>query len=323
MVVMFPLQLEAQISTAKAEKYKLFTVVKTIKCVNMPPGATGSARIWDFSGLTPKTLSDTTKAKYLEHDASMPFASSNIVRKVGNIYTFYEYKTNGVYELGSLDSNSNPPDTLRHPDSKRIMMHPMTYVDQYTDTFTVDAGSKATGGGNITNIVESFGMLILPNDTFENVIRMRITEDFTGTVVSVPTDIHKVSYQWYDIDHSTPLLRIDSTTTTSSIGTTNIYETAYLLDEDPVAIADIEITRLPISAVFSGDDLVLTGGTEAGHTYNLALYTITGQKLYNATFTGGKQHHFSTNCSITAGMYMLTVDDIDNYGTIGVLKIVK
>ncbi len=323
MVVTFPQQLQAQISTSKAEKYTLFTVVRTLKCNFMPPGTQGSAQTWDFSGLTPKVTSDTTRSKYFGSNSGLPFPGASMVRHQGNRYTFYEYNSNGVYELGTLDSTNNPPDTVTHTDSKRIMMHPMTYTDIYTDTFTVDGGTKINGGGNITDTVESFGKLILPNDTFENVIRMYITEDFTGTIMGVPGDIHRGSFLWIDKDHSTPLLRLDSTIITTGIGPTTTLEIAYLIEEDPVAVADVEIMRLPITAVFSGNDLILTSGLEKGHNYNLSLYTISGQKMYQTNFTANEQKQFTINSNIPPGIYILAVDDAQQYGTIGTLKVVK
>ncbi|MCB0696405.1 MAG: hypothetical protein KDC07_03515 [Chitinophagaceae bacterium] len=319
MVVTFPIQLSAQISTTKGEKYSLFTVVKTMKCNFMPPGTTGSAQTWDFSGLTPKVASDTTKAKYIERNSTMPFPSASIVQQVGKKYTFYEYTSNGVYELGILDSSSSTPDTLSYTDSKRIIMLPMTYTNRYIDTFNV-TGTAITGGGNIIDTVESFGKLILPNDTFENVIRMYITEDISGTVSGVSGTIHKGSFLWYDLDHSSPLLRIDSTITMAGITNTTL-EVAYLLDEDPVAIADVTITNLPVTATFAGDELVITGGTEKGHNYNVSLRNIYGQDVYCTIVTGGTKH-LNTD-KLPPGIYILAVDDKDEYGKIGILKLVK
>ena len=322
MVVTFPQQLQAQISTTKAEKYTLFTVVRTLKCNFMPPGTQGSAQTWNFSGLTPKVTSDTTRSNYFASHSGLPFQSATMVRHRGNRYTFYDYNSSGVYEVGTLDSTNNPPDTISHTDSKRIMMLPMTYTDIFTDTFTVDGGTKINGGGNITDTVESFGKLILPGDTFENVIRMYITEDFTGTILGAPGSIHRGTFLWFDKDHSSPLLRLDSTITTTGIGTNTMTEIEYLIEEDPVAVAEVAITKLPVTAIFSGNDLVLTSGTENGHRYNLSLYTIAGRKVYNTSFVANGQQRFNIN-SISAGVYMLAIDDADHYGTIGVLKVVK
>ncbi|HEY9176137.1 MAG TPA: hypothetical protein VIN07_00540, partial [Flavipsychrobacter sp.] len=158
LVVAIPIQLNAQISTSVAEKYTHWTVVKSMRCDFMPPGATGSARTWDFSGLTPANVNDTTQTRYIPRNATMPFPSASAVMKDGNDYTFYEYTADGVYELGSLDSSSTPPDTTVYSNTKKIMKHPITYTQSYSDSFSLSNGVDS-GTGMITDTVESFGIL--------------------------------------------------------------------------------------------------------------------------------------------------------------------
>lgn len=318
LVVLIPIQLNAQISTSVAEKYSHWMVVKAMRCNFMPHGTTGSAQTWNFSGLTPINVNDTTKVQYIPRNASMPFPTASCVRKEGNDYTFYEYATDGVYELGSLDSGSNPPDTVTYTNTKKVMRLPMTYTLMYTDSFALSGGGD-TGVGVITDTSDSFGKLILPNDTFENVIRMVITEMIDGTVSGVPVNVRVVSYRWYDRTHSSPLLRLDSI----DIGGSKSQEAYYLLEEDPVLISDVAITPLDIKAAFAGSNIVVTAGTEAGHRYELALYHINGQQLYTTDFAGGNKKVFNTGQELSPGMYILRVLDKERHGTAGITKLVK
>lgn len=293
-------------------------VEKTMRCNFMPHGTTGSAQTWNFSGLTPVNANDTTRVQYISPNATMPFSSASMVLKDGNDYTFYQYTSNGVYELGSLDSSSNPPDTITYTNTKRVMQHPITYTQGFTDSFALSAGADS-GTGIITDTVESFGKLILPNDTFENVIRMVITEVVDGTVSGVPVTIRRVSYRWYDNSHRAPLLKLDSI----DIGGAKSQEAYYLLEEDPVLISDVQITPLDIKAAFAGSNIVVTNGTEAGHNYELALYNISGQQLYRRDFAGGSRTVFNTGLELSPGMYILSVLDKEQHGTAGITKLVK
>lgn len=284
----------------------------------MPPGATGSARTWDFSGLTPANVNDTTKVQYIPRNATMPFPNAGAVMKEGNDYTFYEYATDGVYELGSLDSSSTPPDTTVYSNTKKIMKHPMTYTQSYIDSFSLSNGVDS-GTGMITDTSDSFGKLILPNDTFENVIRMVITETVDGMVSGTPVSLRRVSYRWYDRTHSAPLLRLDSI----DIGGSMSQEAYYLLEEDPVLISNVTITPLAIRAALSGNSIVLAEGTFNDHTYELALYHISGQKVYTTNFAGGTRKVFDTGTELSPGLYLLTVVDKEHHGTAGITKLVK
>lgn len=318
LVVSIPIQLNAQISTSVAEKYSHWMVVKAMRCNFMPHGTTGSAQTWNFSGLTPINANDTTKVQYIPRNATMPFPTASVVMKDGNDYTFYQYTATGVYELGSLDSSSNPPDTLTYTNTKQVMQHPITYTQSFMDSFALSGGADS-GVGMITDTVESFGTLILPTDTYENVIRMVITEVVDGTVSGVPVSARTVSYRWYDKDHRAPLLMLDSV----DIGGSKSQEAYYLLEEDPVLISDVAITPLDIKAAFAGSNIVVTAGTEAGHRYELALYHINGQQLYRRVFDGGGKAVFNTGQELSPGMYVLRVLDKEQHGTAGITKLVK
>ncbi len=284
----------------------------------MPHGTTGSAQTWNFSGLTPINANDTTKTQYIPRNATMPFPSASAVMKEGNDYTFYQYATDGVYELGSLDSSGTPPDTITYTNTKKVMQHPITYTQMFTDSFALSGGADS-GVGIITDTVESFGTLILPYDTFENIIRMRITEMVDGTVSGIPVSVRRVSYRWYDKSHQAPLLKLDSV----DIGGSKSQEAYYLLEEDPVLISDVTITPLDIRAAFAGNNIVLAEGTVSGNTYELALYNINGQKIYTTHFEGGARTVFDTGMELSPGLYILTVMDRERHGTAGITKLVK
>lgn len=284
----------------------------------MPHGTTGSAQTWNFSGLTPVNANDTTKVQYVPRNAAMPFPGASIVKKEGNDYTFYQFAPDGVYELGSLDSGSNPPDTVTYTNTKKVMQNPMTYTLKYTDSFALSDGSD-TGVGVITDTSESFGKLILPNDTFENVIRLVIRETVDGTVSGVPVTAGRVSYRWYDNMHRAPLLRLDSV----DIGGAKSQEAYYLLKEDPVLITDVPITPLHVKAMFSGNNILLAEGTEYGRMYEMVLYNINGQKIYATDFEGGSRQLFYTGKELSPGLYILTIMDKERHGTAGITKLAK
>lgn len=321
MVVILPLQLQAQISTSIADKHNLWTVAKTIQCNHEPPGTTGSAQTWNYSGVTPLNVNDTDKTYYLSQPSNSLYPNASIMAKQNGKYTFYDYSGNSVFLLGMVDSSSTPPDTTMYMNTKQIMKHPITYGDRFTDSFTFAMGTDSAKGA-FTDTVESFGKLILPYDTFENVIRMRVTDDAEVSVSGVATQITRISYRWYDLDHRTPLLRIDSVTESSGLGTNTYKELHYLLEEVPTGITETTKERLPLTALFVNNTLAITSGTETGHTYQMALFSISGQRIISTTFAGGNKKQFNLP-DVSPGMYMLLVRDADNYHKNATLKLMK
>lgn len=112
------------------------------------------------------------------------------------------------------------------------MKRPITYMDTYTDTYTTHytaAGFDFSGTGHCTITADGYGKLILPNGTYNNVLRLRIVETQQdtiiqfGTTVNVTTTIHV----WFDGVHTSALLKLDSTHASTFSQT----EVSYLLHE--------------------------------------------------------------------------------------------
>lgn len=323
MVVSIPLQLKAQINTSDAQKYKLWTVLKTIDCNHMPPGAIGSSHFWDFSALTPINPADTHRVQYIAPTSNMLYPNASMVKKDGLKYTFYDYQPSGVYVLGSVDSSNSPPDTLMFSNSMQIMKHPITYTNSYRDTFKANEGKADSTKGYVIDTVTSFGSLILPHDTFENVIKMEFTIVMETTVSGLPTTITEVSNQWYNRYTSSPLLRIDSTLIANTSGNTTTKRAIYLLQEDPVSIPNIETEMLDFSAIMTDNKIVITTGLLLEHNYTATLYDLSGRKKVQAVITGGNNQTIHLNTYTTAGIYILSVQDNQNTSELGVIRLMK
>lgn len=322
MVVIIPLQLYAQISTSIAQKFGLWTVVKTIDCNYMPPGTDGSFQTWDFSGLTALNPADTHRVQYIEATSSMLYPNASMVKKDGDKYTFYDYQANGVWGLGSVDNSVTPPDTIMFDDPMQAMKHPITYLHSFVDTFKANLGKPDSTKGYIMDTVESTGTLILPHDTFTNVIRMKFTIVSNLTMGGLPTTITRTSYQWYNKDISSWLLRIDSTLIANTAGNTTEKSTSYLLEEDPVSIKSMERERLNLIAAFNGNDIVIISGLQEDKVYNASLYDLSGRLITNVQLTGNTKT-INTNKELTTGLYILSVTNMKNTSETAIIKLSK
>ena len=113
----------------------------------------------------------------------------------------------------------NSPDT--------ILNFPVTYGHQWTSHITWSLDLSATGQNiaysssqDRTTSIDSWGTLITPYDTFENVVRLRseiLRQDTLITdSLSVPISLTQVEYMWFDTNYTLPVMTANGVATDST-----------------------------------------------------------------------------------------------------------
>lgn len=216
---------------SNAEKFSLGTVLKFIHCdsAGVYAGNTGNAVTWNFSGLKPFPYD--TETEWMVTPASTThgsdFPGSTQVEKYSNGQFVYVYKTSGAsYLVGFVDTTDNL--IIKYPDSIIFALRPISYGNSVTDTFTDKFSSGAdnfSGGGPVTINADGYGTLILPTGTYNNVLRVKITQVETDTLLNFKTTsvTTSVSNVWFDGVHTSALLKIDSSNSASGIQKTVQY----------------------------------------------------------------------------------------------------
>jgi hypothetical protein len=211
----------AQPVITNAEDFVIGTVLKFQKCdpTNVSAGNAGANQTWNFSTLT--SLPDTATEWMLDPSTTTNgnlFPTANLVVKVSNGQFTYLNKTideNNI--VGFIDTTSAFPATL-YPNPMLIAKRPFNYGTVVTDTFTL-SGSPALGV--VTFDPDAYGTLILPNGTYNNVLRVKISQ--------VHPWFTYVVYVWFDGITKSALLKID-----------NQPNVEYLLSEIVVGITEIK-----------------------------------------------------------------------------------
>lgn len=181
---------------------------------NVTPGPSGAAVTWDYSTLK------TTFASFIKYkscNSSVPgcslFPSSTIVDsgRLGGYksllygYTHYNVSSSVLSFVGTNDASTNYK--IISINSTEILHFPFTYLDNYSDSFknTADGGAPyETGSINVR--ADAYGTLILPHDTFNNVLRIeRIRNANDGVTSGIYT---YTDYLWYLPGTHEPLLTI-------------------------------------------------------------------------------------------------------------------
>lgn len=232
---LLPTVLFGQPLIENAENFKEGTVLVFQHCEteNVSVGNSGANQVWDFSSLKTKESETTTERMVLPQSTKYGelFPQANLVEEYSDGRLVYMLKTEDEnHLLGFVDTTNNM--TLKYNDPMLFAKRPLKYGDTITDLFTTEytvRGLDFKGQGTVTIIADGYGKLVLPNGTYENVLRVKIAQEQTDTLIqySSVSKTETISYVWFDGTHTSSLLKVDETKSTHY----NNKSVEYLLSE--------------------------------------------------------------------------------------------
>ncbi|SFT41128.1 Por secretion system C-terminal sorting domain-containing protein [Lishizhenia tianjinensis] len=165
------------------------------------PGSAGANQTWDFSNIT--TTNVTAQTEVFASNANYPGANFNYVTTAVNggqtsvTSNFVDLTANSVLVHGIEVTGAD----IVYSDPQLAMFFPMTLNDAQTDAFTATMtgqGMTIDRTGTTTVTIDGEGTLILPNQTYQNALRVHVTstiEDaYMGQVYATTTT---EVYAWY------------------------------------------------------------------------------------------------------------------------------
>jgi hypothetical protein len=211
-----PVILVAQPKIKNAEKFSMGTVLKFMKCNadSVMPGKSGAKQIWDFTSLI--SLKDTMTETMVD-PASTPdgdlFINATLAEKYSDgRYVYADIRENQNFLMGFADSRNKI--LIKYPNPMLFAQRPLTYgtvlTDQFTDEFMAN-NFEFEGSGSMVLKADGYGTLILPNGKYNNVLRVKITQNQVDTMTRF-NQISKTTsttYVWFDENHTSALLKID------------------------------------------------------------------------------------------------------------------
>ena len=191
----------SQPTITNAEDFAIGTTLKFQKCdpLNVSPGNAGPNQTWDYSNIT--TLPDTSIEWMLSPSSTTNgslFPTANLVVKVSNGQFTYITKTENENNIvGFIDTSASFPPTY-YTNPMVIAKRPITYGTIITDTFTL-SGSQDLG--TVTIEPDAYGTLILPNGTYSNVLRTKISQIHPWFSYTL--------YAWFDGISNSAIMKMD------------------------------------------------------------------------------------------------------------------
>ncbi|MCD6013247.1 MAG: C-terminal target protein [Flavipsychrobacter sp.] len=277
-------------------------------------GAPGAALTWNFSAMVPLGGFYTTT---IMPDTSLVFITANQMHALpGNKYLHVQANHTDSYIHGVYDAGTN---VTTHYNNYNISKRPFTYNSTYIDTYQATIPPATMHGTGVLTVTgDAYGTLILPNGTFNNVLRIKkyqVERDTTGSAVVVTTN---VSYMWFDSLHNAPLLQIDSTISVAGSSQRAMYLAS------PVAVQQLNAGQDGYTAYLTDNELLLRNNFEQGRVYEVTLYNMIGGKLVTQTFVAtGNSQRIDISKTINPGIYIVSVQVKDVPGTHQVIRVVK
>lgn len=296
---------------AHPEQYGNTSLIHYIFTSNTAAGAPGANQRWDFSMLAPLGTSNDTLTEMVDianGTTVYPF-SNTIQRERFSDSTIRFFGHNGAdYGIIAFADSTSGPTLIQFGHPVLNAFGAMTYGTNASDTFTetIDVGSTFMGKGATTLIADAYGTLVLPDSTYTNVTRLKTLKYDTINPGGPPITIMEVSYRWYDQVHASPLLTID--TTISNFGTLDTtIATRYMLDEHTAtAVPGLSKESIDFNGHLSGAALTISAAFAKDQSYDLALLTIAGKKVFGRSFkTEASKISFDLDSDIPCGTYIL------------------
>lgn len=160
------------------------------------PGNDGANQIWDFSKI--KIKSDNQNSTNSTPKATLEGVSNyNVVLSEKD----KEYYFNVSSNMLELKGYTAPDFSVIYSDPLIKMKYPFAYGDNFKDAFAGSASWKVvstlTFQGEYSVTADAFGTLIMPDRTYKNVLRVKITSENLEISPCSSTIVKQTNYMYY------------------------------------------------------------------------------------------------------------------------------
>lgn len=280
-------------------------------------GIGGAGLIWDFSSAAATGTANMNHVDPASTPSAASFPDATVAISQDAAYSYFEGTSSAWYYDGVVASGNLIP----YSDAEKLMEFPFTYNDSYSDNFgaTFTAGVTITRAGTVNVSADAYGTLMLPYGTINNVIRVKVIENYTDSYTTpggpVTLTYSATNYYWYKADTHYPVLSISSL---DQDGT--LYQGATYLDQAHISAVEENIANAINLNVFpnpSSSVSTISFDLLQHENIVLSIYNSVGElvELIEQNQLGAGNHRYELNTSdYAAGLYTLKVAVGDKAG---------
>lgn len=184
-------------STVAINTGQLATVYVLNNALAIPVGNAGANETYDYAVLPiynsnyeilgVDNLTSPFGATYPTANATVSWSS------FGNPFYHFQLSDTAYTYLGGGGSFSN----YELIDTYDQLRFPFSYNDTYSDSFVTVSNTGGYRVGSVTVTAEGYGTLLIPNQTFSDVLRVRRESDYYDTINGNPRHSVETYYEYY------------------------------------------------------------------------------------------------------------------------------
>jgi hypothetical protein len=281
------------------------------------PGNEGAMQTWDMSYLTQSEEQFFTYINSSEGLRSDSFPSANLCAISWlDDYSYYNIGASSLSVEGHV-ATIDPADTsvFVFNDTEKILGLPYTYNDSFTDNFDGNIYFSNLGtfsfDGTLDFEADGYGTLILPNATYQNVVRYHFYREQTNYFGGFPAGTQtKEQWAWVSADYRFWLLLMeenwDGFSTTSLIW----------YDKNPYpATTSISLNQTNKNAVYpnplkTGE--LLNIKWDRNDQAQMSILRIDGSLVMKRQISLSKGSNYFNSPDIVAGLYIICIESASN-----------
>ncbi|MCD4744939.1 MAG: T9SS type A sorting domain-containing protein [Bacteroidales bacterium] len=290
-----------------------------VDITDIGPGASGQNINWDFSScpLISSMNQSVVDPATTPYGNDFPEANTAFVPEESQMYSYALINSTGfdmygyVFDAGGIFHYSDPAKRMKYPFS-----YNNTYIDNYYCVGTVQTmTSRICGTSTVT--ADAYGNLITPDGTFNNVLRVKIYDEYTDSMFMDQTFITvsnctQTNYTWYSADSKAALFNYSINVVDEIIDTNAYYssESASIDEIDKNAFANLQIFPNPATDIIN-----INYELKNKSSINIKILNQTGQEIFvintNEKSAGIQNEKININ-DLPPGIYYLRLGN--NYG---------
>lgn len=293
--------------------------IQAVHVAGINTANSGPNQIWDYSAVTDSGASyvESVISPSATSTASSFPAATIALTYSANPDTFYGYERLTADTLSYLGTYGASLATFTYSPPRLLFKYPVAYGDFYASPFsaTSDNGDTITGIDSFS--ADGYGTLRLPNQTFTNVLRYKLTQhSHQASIFGFFIDIYQVEYDYYIPGYHNFLFTIAYSTTNTNGATYSATNASYSKN---VTTGINDVFTHPVSVYptcTSGYINIKSSWPDAG-TYEL--YDLNGSLLRSGSLSRDTANSVDLH-NLSSGVYLIKIANENSSATYKIVK---
>jgi hypothetical protein len=287
-----------------------FTIIQTES--ELDPGPAGPDVSWDFTGLGNTYTADYTMYPAEDTPGFDLFPGSSLgwvgnIEGIGDINGFYSFDDGDLYAHGTYSEASGQVISIINDNPHLLYHSPMNYLDtdssEYSGVTSLGEFFQLNFNGTYKYVVDAYGDVTTPFGSFENSLRVKVTNVENADSQIEPTEV-SAEYYWFVPEYPVAVMVISINETftkgqSDGIEYSNTYLSEYSFITEVIELDSPKFSFYPNPAK---TDITFTADFEKQAT--LTIYSADGRRIENRSFFKNEKIDIS---SLVPGFYIAEV----------------